>query len=246
MTGRLDKEGFGFDMLDSLPERRSLGQQVYERLKNAIVKGDIDPGARVVESRLGTTMGISRTPVREAIHKLEREGFLARNASGGFFVAALERSDIEETFGIRTVLESYAARLAAMHHRPEELEPLEQKVIKYQECLDMGNTEALMEINTDFHEMLYGLSRSPRLIRMINDLKDQIYRFRRVILNRGDMARVSNEDHRLMLKLMRRREADKVERVVREHLTKGKEVVLVEFDKKSRQIEEGHSVHVKS
>jgi DNA-binding GntR family transcriptional regulator len=225
-------------LLDSIPERRSLGQQVYERLKQAVVKGDIEPGARVVESVIGERLGISRTPVREAIHKLEKEGFLARSSSKGFLVADLKRSDIEETFGIRTVLESYAARLAAVHHRPQELEPLVEKVEQYRDCLDRGDTEALLSINTEFHEMLYGLSRSPRLIKMINDLKDQIYRFRRVILNRDDMARISNEDHRLMLELMRRRDADGVERVVREHLLKGKDVVLLEFDKKD-MVKEG-------
>lgn len=223
----------------SPPERRPLGRQVYERLKKAIVSGDIRPGSRVVESRLGLALGISRTPVREALHKLEREGLLERGAAGGFFVSDLARSDIEETFGIRTVLESYAARLAAIHHVPDDLEPLEEKVSQYQRCLERGETEALLAINTEFHDMLYALSRSPRLIKMIEDLKDQIFRFRKVILNRVDMARVSNEDHRLMLRLIRERNADKVERVVREHLTKGKDVVLFEFDKRNRMTEGG-------
>jgi len=225
-------------MLDSIPRGRSLGEQVYERLKQAVVKGDIEPGARVVESVIGESLGISRTPVREAIHKLEKEGLLARSPSKGFFVADLKRSDIEETFGIRTVLESYAARLAAVHHRANELAPLAEKVELYQECLDRGDREALLGINTQFHEMLYGLSRSPKLIKMINDLKDQIYRFRRVIINRDDMAKISNEDHRLMLELMRQRDADGVERVVREHLLKGKDFVLVEFDRKG-MVKEG-------
>ena len=235
MPAQPGKNAFGAAIWESLPERMSLGRQVYDRLKQAIVTGEIRPGARVVESRLGAVLGISRTPVREALHKLEREGLLERNASGGFFVTDLERSDIEETFGIRTVLESYAARLAALHHRPEEIEPLEEKVCRYQECLDRGDTEALLKINTEFHEMLYALSRSPRLIKMINDLKDQIFRFRRVILNRGDMARISNEDHRLMLRLIRDRDADEVEKVVREHLLKGKDVVLFEFDRRIRR-----------
>ncbi len=220
--------------LESLIERRSLGQQVYERLKKAIVSGELGPGERIVESRLGTSMGISRTPVREALHKLEREGFLTKNSSGGFFVAELERSDIEETFGIRTVLESYAARLAAIHHKAEELEPLEQKVRQYQDCLEKGDTNALLSINTEFHDMLYALSRSPRLIRMINDLRDHIYRFRRMILNRMDMARISNEDHKLMLLLIRERNAERVEKVVREHLLRGKDVVLFEFNRNRR------------
>ncbi len=73
-------------------------------------------GSRVVESRIAEALGISRTPVREAMHKLEREGLLQRQPKGGYIVLGLNRDDIEETFGIRSVLESYAARLAAVKH----------------------------------------------------------------------------------------------------------------------------------
>ena len=219
-----------FRSLKSLPERRSLGQSVYGNLKQAIVKGELAPGSRLIESRLAEVMGISRTPVREAIHKLEREGLLYRNPTGGFFVSGLTRSDVEETFGIRGVLESYAARLAAIHHQEEELRPLEQKIEEYQLCLDRGEIGALPGINTEFHDLLYDLSRSPRLVKMINDLRDQISRFRKVILKMEEMARVSNEDHRLMLRFIRRRDAEGVERLVREHILRGQEIVIREFD----------------
>ena len=219
-----------FAALKTLPERKSLGQYVYENLKQAIVKGELAQGSRVVENRVAEALGISRTPVREAIHKLEREGLLRQNPTGGFFVVGLSREDIEETFGIRSVLESYAARLAAIKHRQEELKPLEGKIREYQQCLDRKDMDALPHINTEFHDLLYALSRSPRLIKMINDLKDQIFRFRQVILKVEKMAKISNKDHRLMLKSIRERDADGVERLVREHILRGQDVVLDEFD----------------
>ena len=230
MTGAVEMKGPDYKTLMSLPERRSLGQSVYENLKQAIVRGELDPGSRVVESRVAEALDISRTPVREAIHKLEREGLLRQNPTGGFFVKGLSRADIEETFGIRSVLESYAARLAAIKHRQEELKPLEEKISEYQQCLDRKDMDALPRINTEFHDLLYALSRSPRLIKTINDLKDQIFRFRQVILKMEEMAKISNKDHRLMLKYIRRRDADGVERLVREHILRGQEVVLNEFD----------------
>ncbi|MFH1934768.1 MAG: GntR family transcriptional regulator [Pseudomonadota bacterium] len=221
----------GFETLKSLPERRSLGQDVYGKLKQAIVKGDLPPDSRLIESRMANVMGISRTPVREAIHKLEREGLLRHNPSGGFFVVGLTRSDIEETFGIRSVLESYAARLAAAHHKgEEELDPLDEKIHEYQLYLDQGNLKALLRINTEFHDLLYALSRSPRLIKMINDLQDQIYRFRQVLLKAEGNARISNEDHKLMLKLISKRDLEGVESLVREHILRGQGIVLKEFD----------------
>ncbi|RLC27550.1 MAG: GntR family transcriptional regulator [Deltaproteobacteria bacterium] len=214
----------------TIPQRKSLGRHVYENLRHAILTGDLDPQSRVVESRVADALGISRTPVREAIHKLEREGLVRQAPTGGFFVVGLSREDVEETFGIRGVLESYAARLAAVKHAPEDLRPLEAKIEEFQSRLDRGELEELLQINTEFHDILYGLSRSPKLIRMINDLRDQIYRFRRVILKVEGMARASNEDHRLILKLIRERNAEAVERLVREHILRGQAVVFREFD----------------
>jgi len=230
MTATPKLKDLDFGSLKSLPAKRSLGHAVYENLKNAIVKGDLTPDSRVVESRLAAALGISRTPVREAIHKLEREGLLRQEPKGGFFVAGLGRSDIEETFGIRSVLESYAARLAAIRHLEGELRPLEEKLEAYQESLDRGDLDALPKINTEFHDLLYGLSRSPRLIKMINDLRDHIYRFRLVILKMRATAELSNNDHRLMLKAIRDRDTDGVERLVREHILRGQDIVLREFD----------------
>jgi DNA-binding GntR family transcriptional regulator len=231
----------GTRLFDSLPERKSLGDSVYEKLRLAIVNGELPPGERLVESRMAQTFGISRTPIREAIHKLEREGLLQRDPKGGFFVMGLTREDIEETFGIRSVLESYAARLAAAHHREEDLIPLENKLVEYETALRGGDLAALPRINTEFHELLYALSRSPRLIKMIEDLKTYIFRFRHVILKVEEMARISSADHRSMLNGIRKRDEEKVATLVREHILRGREIVLAEFDKQRGSKENGEN-----
>jgi DNA-binding GntR family transcriptional regulator len=218
--------------LQAIEERKSLGEHVFETMKMAIIRGDMSSGSRVVESRIAEAIGISRTPVREAMHKLEREGLLQRQPKGGYIVLGLNREDIEETFGIRSVLESYAAKLAAIKHTPGELKPLEQKIKAYQACLDQGRFKDLPRINTEFHDLLYALSRSPKLIHMIHGLRDHIYRYRQIILEKEVMAVQSNDDHRQMLLAIRKRDGDGVERLVREHLSRGQTVVLEEFDRK--------------
>ena len=228
-----DLGDLGLESLEGLTRRKSLGQHVLENLKHAILRGDIPPGNRLVESRLAETMGISRTPIREAMHKLEREGLLWKLPNSGFTVTGLTREDIEETFGIRSVLESYAARLAAIKHEEEELAPLEKKIKEYQACLDQGRLEDLPAINTRFHDILYALSRSPKLIKMVNDLRDQIYRFRKIILREKGRAKASNDDHRKMLKAIRKRDADRVERLVKDHILRGQRMVLKELKDKS-------------
>ena len=220
----------GIEELGKIGERKSLGQHVFENLKSAIIKGDMLPGGRLIESRLAETLGISRTPVREAIHKLEREGYLRKLPRGGFSVLGLSRDDVEETFGIRRVLESYAARLAAEKHKKSDLKPLAKKIQLYQKHLDSKDLEALPDINTEFHDLLYALSRSPKLITMINNLRDQIYRFRQLILKNEKLARMSNEDHKDMLERIRQRDAKGVERLVREHLVRGEKAVLESYD----------------
>ena len=229
MRKRAELKGFDPGPLQALHERKSLGQHVFDNLKQAIIRGDIAPGEWLVESHIAQMLGISRTPVREAIHKLERERLIERQPRGGFSVLGLNRDDIEETFGIRGVLEGYAARLATLKHHPRELTVLEQKVEEFQACLSKKQMDSLPVINTEFHELLYDLSKSPRLIHMINGLRDQIYRFREIILKDQKHAGTSHEDHLQMLKFMRKRDAEGVEKLVREHIQRGQEVVLNDF-----------------
>ena len=231
MRKKAELKGFDPGPLQELQERKSLGQHVFDSLKQAIIRGNIAPGEWLVESHIAQMLGISRTPVREAIHKLERERLIERQPRGGFTVLGLNRGDIEETFGIRGVLEGYAARLATIKHEPSELIALEQKVEEFQECLSKQEMGALPAINTEFHELLYDLSKSPRLIHMINGLRDQIYRFREILLKDPAHAATSHEDHRQMLEFMHKRDAEGVEKLVREHIRRGQEVVLKDFGK---------------
>ena len=231
MRKKAELKGFDPGPLQVLQERKPLGQHVFDNLKQAIIRGNIAPGEWLVESHIAEMLGISRTPVREAIHKLERERLIERQPRGGFTVLGLNRDDIEETFGIRSVLEGYAARLATLKHQPKELKALEKKIEQYTQCLHKKQMDALPGINTEFHELLYDISKSPRLIHMINGLRDQIYRFRQIILKNKKLANISNEDHIQMLKFMHQRDAEKVESLVREHILRGRDVVLKEFGK---------------
>jgi DNA-binding GntR family transcriptional regulator len=215
--------------LRGLKPRQSLGQMVYDNLRLAIVHGDVLPGTRLVENRIAGVQGISRTPVREALHKLERERFIARLPHGGFSVLGLDRQDIVETFGIRGVLEGYAARLAALNYATGELDPLEGAVAEFERLLEKNQLKRLPEVNTRFHDLLYALSRSPRLIGMIVALQDQIFRYRRIILSDERQARISNQDHRRILERIRRRDAEGAERVVRTHILRGQRMVLKAF-----------------
>ena len=212
-------------------KKENLGTQVFEQVKGMILGGEIPPGRRVIENEVADSMGISRTPVREAVHRLAAEGFVIPLPKGGYAVRGLTLSGVEETFDIRSTLESFAASLAAKRFADEELLPLEKKIEEFQRCLERNDLSELTRINTDFHELLYALSRSPRLIKMIHDLRDDIFLLRKVMLNSADMARLSNKDHREMIRAMKKRDSGKVEKLVKKHILRGKEYVLKEIGK---------------
>ncbi len=217
--------------LKPLAERRSAGQDVYDILRRNITNGDIPAGSRVVELHIAAIMGVSRTPVREAIHKLEREGLVTKKQRGGYIVTALTKKEIEESFGIRAVLEGYAAQLATKAHKPDELKPLLSKNEEFARLVHKGDLAALPKINTEIHEMLYALSQNQSLIKIINDYKDQFLRFRKIILSDKRLAFASFKDHSEMLEMMRRRKAQEVELLVREHVRRGLTAVLDQYDK---------------
>ena len=216
-------------------ERKSLGQDVFEYLKTAIIDQTIEPGARLVESKMADMLGISRTPLREALHKLALGGWIEQLPSGGFQVVTLTRQDIEQTFGIRSVLEAYAARLAAQNYQDRELIPLEKKVREYQSCLKTKkHWGKLQEINTDFHDLLYALSKNPKLIKMVNQLRAQLPNVHQVILKHDEVALQSNKDHIKILDALKDRDGDAVEQLLKAHIIKGKNMLLAQMIQSSK------------
>jgi DNA-binding GntR family transcriptional regulator len=211
-------------------ERNSLGQDVFEYLKNAIIDQTIEPGARLVESKMADMLGISRTPLREALHKLALGGWIERLHSGGFQVVTLTQEDIEQTFGIRSVLEGYAARLAAENYQDKDLIPLEKNIKEYDKCLgSKKNWDKLQEINTQFHDLLYALSKNSKLITMVNQLRAQLPSVHQIILHQEEAVLKSNEDHINLLQALRDRDGDAVEQLLRAHIIKGKNMVLAQL-----------------
>lgn len=228
----VSKTGIGMERLLSgirVTRRRALREETYEALRKAILRGRVKPGQRLKEERLASEIGTSRTPVREAFHKLEQEELVTRLPRGGFVVREWNRSDVEEIFGIRSVLESYAASMATEKIDDAKLEMLEDKLRESEECLKRRNTEKLIQLNTEFHDILYKSSNSRKLYHMINNLRDYFYRYRVAILGLNGIPQVSLRDHRKMVAAMRKKDSALVEKLVREHILRGKEIVLREF-----------------
>jgi DNA-binding GntR family transcriptional regulator len=213
-----------------IAKKKSLREEVYESLKKSILHGKIKAGQRLIEEQFAHQIGISRTPVREAFHKLERDELVTRLPKGGFAVRKFTKEDVEEIFGIRSALESYAAYLATLHITPDKISILEKKVDESEEALKSGDTDKVVQSHTEFHNLLYKTCKSKKLAEMINNFSDYFYRYRSALLQTKGGFHYSLEDHRQMLAAMKKKNPALVERLVRKHLARGKEIVMKEID----------------
>ncbi len=218
-----------------LGKPRSMGDVAYDYLKQAIISGDLPPGQRLIESQLSAQMKVSRVPVREAVKKLEQEGLVEKTGGRGFAVKGHSKEEIEETLGIRALLESYAAYLATEHLTDGILKKLENSIKAYRTSFEKGDTEKLMQLNTQFHEIIYKAAGSMKLYSLINSFRDEIHRYRRPLLTSHHHAQVSLKDHEEMVKAMREKDKKKVEDLVKKHILRGLDIIIQELDA-------GHSV----
>ncbi len=206
-------------------ERQTLGGQVYASLKRAILEGDLLPGERLKELEIAQSLGASRTPVREALSKLQIEGFVRPLPSGGLTVVELSEGDVREIFGLIRVLESHAARLAAARVTEEELSRLES-LCDSAERDDEEGSERLVELNKRFHEAFIACSRSLRLRDMLGNLRAAMQPYRIVSLGSAEFRRITIRDHREMIAALRARDADRLCRLVEDHLSMAERTTL--------------------
>jgi len=206
-------------------KKRLLREQVYVAIKGAIIGGEFDPGRRLIEEKLAEDMKTSRTPVREAIQKLEKEGLIYRLPRGGFAVKGVTEEEVEEVFGLRGVLEGYAGFLATERMDENELASLEKIIALEEACLLDMNTEEFIRLDGEFHDVLYRAAKNTRLYNLLHDLRDYIYRYRVIIMRYQRKPSLAVKDHKEMVNSIKSKSAKQVEKLVRKHMTRGKEVI---------------------
>jgi DNA-binding GntR family transcriptional regulator len=206
-------------------KRKLLREHVYTGVKSAIIGGDFQPGKRLIEERLAADMATSRTPVREAIQKLEKEGLIFRLPRGGFAVKAVTEDEVEEILGLRSILEGYAAYLATSRITDAELKRLDEIIAREDACLKNLNVDEFIRLDGEFHDVLYRAAKNARLYGLLNDLRDYMYRYRVIILHYQRKLHLAVQDHKEMLASIKSKSPRQVERLVRKHVSRGKEII---------------------
>lgn len=205
---------------------KPLREVVCDVLREAIREGMLAPRERLMEIRLAEELGVSRTPIREAIRKLEQEGFVVMIPRRGAYVADISIKDISQVFEIRGALEELAAGLAAERITENELEYLEQMVVKIRSYIESKDMDKIIEADVNFHDVLYKASRNERLVEIINNLREQMLRFRSYSMNQP--GRLSNtwEEHRLLVEAIAARDADKARSIASMHMENAEKILL--------------------
>ncbi len=166
------------DLKVSYDEYIPLRDIVFKTLREAIITGDLKPGERLMEIKLANELGVSRTPVREAIRKLELEGLVIMTARKGAEVAPINEKDLKEVLEIRKSLESLACELACRNASTEDIVKMRVLNEAIEKAIKEENIEEITKQDVDFHEAIYETTRNDRLVHMLHQLKEHIFRYR--------------------------------------------------------------------
>lgn len=201
----------------------SVRERAYEYLKLAVLSGRFNPGKRLTEEHLAKEMGVSRTPIREALYKLESEGLIKPLETRGFIVSRDSKEEVEELFEIRAILEGYALRIICGAISDEMLDQLSELIEKAEEALRRRQINEVFRWNTKFHDTLLGLVvEKRRLYRLIVNLRKYVLRYRKDILQYPDVGKRTIEGHRKIILALKLRDPDLCEHIMREHIEQAK------------------------
>ena len=189
---------------------------VYNKLRQSIIKGKLKPGQKVVMAELAKAFGLSETPVREAIRRLESEGYIDFTPHMGAIVTKIDEGELVEIYLIRIALEELATRLASPHITEKDINFLNKKNREMEIAIQQGRYEILAGINKLFHLRIYKAAPFPRLYKMICDLWDTFERWPSVFAYVPERAAASVEEHKKIIQALRAGDMEQADRLIKE------------------------------
>jgi DNA-binding GntR family transcriptional regulator len=174
----MENENMTDDLTLNMNAYLPLRDVVFNTLREAILKGDLKPGERLMELQLASKLGVSRTPIREAIRMLEQEGLAVTTPRKGAEVAKMTLKDMEDVLEIRDALDELAVRIACQKISDEQLKQLEDMKELFEKSTQTGNVKKIAEADVTFHDVIYEATGNPKLVTLLNNLREQVYRYR--------------------------------------------------------------------
>lgn len=191
---------------------------VFHTLREAILRGDLKPGERLMELQLAAKLGVSRTPIREAIRMLEQEGLAVTVPRKGAEVARMTLKDMEDVLEIREALDELAVRLACDKISPEQLERLRSVKKDFEMNTKSKDVKKIAESDVKFHDIIYEATDNPKLVSMLSNLREQVYRYRVEYLKDFGSYPVLIREHEAILEGLELRDCNKATTAMHEHV----------------------------
>jgi DNA-binding GntR family transcriptional regulator len=202
----------------SLKDYKPLGDVVFEYLRDAILTGKLKPGERLMEIQLAEKLGVSRTPVREAMKKLEQENFIEMVPRKGAYVKDIHAKDMLDVLEIRALLEGFAAYQAASAMGEKEIRDMEKLIEKFEKAILLEDKEGLIETDNKFHDIIYKSTKNDKLKDIIKSLQDQFHRFRIIYFSEFDDYELISVGHKDILEAIKAKDGERARRVAEDHI----------------------------
>lgn len=191
---------------------------VFNTLREAILKGDLKPGERLMELQLASKLGVSRTPIREAIRMLEQEGLAVTIPRRGAEVARMTLKDMEDVLEIREVLDELAVKIACEKITDEQLKRLAEVNRQFESSMRTGDVKKIAEEDVAFHDVIYEATNNPKLVTMLNNLREQVYRYRVEYIKDPKNYPVLIREHEAILQGLKTRDVEQSVSAMHEHV----------------------------
>ena len=221
---------FHVDMNEYLPLR----DVVFKTLRQAILTGELQPGERLMEITLANRLGVSRTPVREAIHKLEQEGLVIMMPRRGAQVAQITKKDLIEVLEVRLGLEEMAVRFACERMTDEQLTELCQAADEFSAAIERNDLTALAQADEKFHSLICRATGNDCLCGITNNLREQMYRYRIEHLKNHDARKNLDGEHKAICAALEKRNAEEAQAILYSHIENQQQSIIQMLKEKSK------------
>ena len=212
---------FEVNMNDFLPLR----DVVFNTLRQAILRGELKPGERLLEIHLANKLGVSRTPIREAVRKLELENLVIMIPRKGAVVAEITEKSLRDVLEVRRALEALAVKLACKKITDEEIEELKTAAKGFEDALTTGDVTIFAEADVKFHDIIYYATDNQRLIALLYNLREQMYRYRVEYLKRTEVHEKLLSEHQYIIEMLEMRNQEEAIAAVCRHIDNQVEAV---------------------
>lgn len=202
----------------SMDEYLPLRDVVFITLRQAILRGELKPGERLMEIQLANKLGVSRTPIREAIRKLELEGLVLMIPRKGAEVAEITEKNLRDVLEVRESLEILAVQLACERMTDEDIEALKVAAKKFEVMIDTHDITKIAEADVSFHDIVYLSTDNQRLVQLLNNLREQMYRYRVEYLKKDNARPTVLREHQELIEHIEARNKEKAAENICKHI----------------------------